>query len=325
MTRDGLTLFSTPKGFRGHFKTIQINAIRSWALLQPEPEIILLGNDEGTAEIAREIGARHIPEVDRNEHGTPLVNSIFAKAEAAARHPLMCYVNADIILLSDFMETIQRICRMLPNEPFLIVGRKIASVDIPEILDFDAPDWESKLRRRAAAEGSYGTSDSDYFVFRKGLYPRMLPFTIGRFYWSPWLVYDAMIRSIKVIDATATITAVEPRHDYSHVSSEARRASDAFLGNVEVSTNRKLFKGCKYWTTANSSHVLTKSGQLMPSPLKRRVLGYFIALDFTLGRAFHVNPALRRYLSLARLVYRPMRPLVAGLERLALNRGLRSR
>ena len=333
-----LTLFSIPKPFRGHFKVVQTNAVRSWALLDPRPEIILLGDDEGTAEIAEEVGARHVAEVERNEHGTPLVNSVFAKAEAAASNSLMCYVNADIVLMSDFPETVQQVCRTLPDEPFLIVGRKIGGVDIPEFLDFGEPDWEQKLRERATAQGRYGTSDSDYFVFRKGLYPRIPPFAIGRFYWSPWFVYNAMSRSIKVIDATAMIMAVEPRHDYSHIRCVAGSPEEAFhdysriaptdaakmAGNIEVNTNRKLFKGCKYWTTANTSHVLTPTG-LKPSSWKRKALGFYIALSFKAGRAFHANPSLRRYLPIVRIVYRPLRPIVLGLQRLALSRGLRVR
>ena len=58
-----LTIFATPKPFRGHIAVIQRNAIRSWTLLRPACEIILMGNDEGTAEIAAEFGVRHVPEI----------------------------------------------------------------------------------------------------------------------------------------------------------------------------------------------------------------------------------------------------------------------
>ncbi len=61
-----LTIFTVPKPFRGHIKVIQTNAIRSWLLLRPECEVILFGNDEGTAEIACELGRRHIPNIDCN-------------------------------------------------------------------------------------------------------------------------------------------------------------------------------------------------------------------------------------------------------------------
>lgn len=63
-----LTIFSCPKPFRGHINIIQRNAIRSWTLLQARPEIILIGNEEGTAEVCKEFGLRHIPDVERNEY-----------------------------------------------------------------------------------------------------------------------------------------------------------------------------------------------------------------------------------------------------------------
>ena len=328
-----LTLFSTPKAFRGRFKGIQENAIRSWTRLQPRPDIILLGVDEGTAEMANEIGALHLPNVARNEYGTPLVNSIFAAAESASRHDLMCYINADIILMSDFMETLHRVCRIISDERFLIVGRKVVGIDISQPIHFDAGDWEAQLKARVAAEGRYGTTDSDYFVFRKGLWPKMPPFAIGRFYWSPWLVYNPMTRGIKVVDATSMITAVEPAHDYSHTPSAdikpahsfkrgvQIRSADTrnFLTSPEVVNNARLFRGCKYWTTVNSSHVLTAE-RLAPSGWQRRMVGGLAVLDYNFAHAFYVNPSLRRYRVIVRGLYKPVRPLARALHRYVAGR-----
>src|SRR5712691_9090902 len=97
-----LTIFALPKRFRGHFGVIQRNAISQWARLRPRPEILLFGNEEGTGEIALELGVRHIPEMKCNEYGTPLLSDLFAKAHALASHDILCYVNADIMLLGDF-------------------------------------------------------------------------------------------------------------------------------------------------------------------------------------------------------------------------------
>ena len=38
------------------------------------------------------------PEIARNEHGTPLLDDAFRIAEGRARHPIMSFVNADILL-----------------------------------------------------------------------------------------------------------------------------------------------------------------------------------------------------------------------------------
>lgn len=103
-----LTIFTVPRAFRGEFAVIQNNAIQSWLSLQPKPEIILLGDEAGTADAASRFGVRHIAGVECNEYGTPLVSSLFSLAQAAASHQLMCYVNADIILLNDFSTAISR-------------------------------------------------------------------------------------------------------------------------------------------------------------------------------------------------------------------------
>ncbi len=98
-----LTIFTVPKPFRGHIGVIQTNAIQSWVLLRPECETILFGNEEGTAEVASMFGIRHFPDIERNEYGTPLVSSVFGIAQDIASHQLLCYVNADIMLTSDFL------------------------------------------------------------------------------------------------------------------------------------------------------------------------------------------------------------------------------
>ena len=97
-----LTFFSTPKPFRGHINVIQRNAIQSWLRIHPGVEVILLGDDEGAAETCREFGIRHVPQVARNEHGTKYLASIYDRAQALSRHDLLCYVNCDIVLMSNF-------------------------------------------------------------------------------------------------------------------------------------------------------------------------------------------------------------------------------
>jgi len=104
-----LTLFTIPKAFKGHINVIQRNAIQSWMRLPPEIEIILFGTDERTAEVAREFGVGHEPHVERNEYGSCLVNSMFAKVRSVARRDILCYINCDIILLEDFCAVLEQI------------------------------------------------------------------------------------------------------------------------------------------------------------------------------------------------------------------------
>src|SRR5437868_6839668 len=46
-----LTVFATMKHFRGRAAVHQRNAIRSWTLLRPRPEVILFGDEDGVVQI----------------------------------------------------------------------------------------------------------------------------------------------------------------------------------------------------------------------------------------------------------------------------------
>src|SRR6185436_12687954 len=100
-----ITLFSAPKPFSDpHIAMIQRNAIKSWTLL-PDVEVILLGEEMGLADVAGEFGVRHVRNVARNESGTPLISSMFQLARENSHGDLLCIVNADMILMRDFVET----------------------------------------------------------------------------------------------------------------------------------------------------------------------------------------------------------------------------
>ena len=208
-----LTVFTTPKPFHGHTAVIQANAIQSWTLLRPECEIILFGDEEGTAEVAARFGITYIPEVDRNEYGTPLVSSIFRIAQDIASNPLMCYINADIILLSDFMPAIGRI--HIPS--FLLVGQRW-NLDLAEAIDFANPAWEKELRARLAEKGKLNPQcGMDYFVFPRNMYAEMPAFAIGRFFWDNWMIHRARSMKVPVIDGTKAITTIHQNHGYEHL------------------------------------------------------------------------------------------------------------
>src|SRR5260370_32780339 len=138
------------KEFRGHTGVIQRNGIESWTKLEARPEIIVVGNDEGTAEVARRRGLRHLPNVAASDHGTPLLSDLFRQAEAAATSPYLCYVNADIILLNDFLRAVETAQKKYPKS--LLVSKRI-NFDIAEPLNFGA-GWEEAIKQRASANGN---------------------------------------------------------------------------------------------------------------------------------------------------------------------------
>jgi hypothetical protein len=203
-----------PKPFEGHIGIIQRNAVTSWTRLTPRPEIILFGNEAGTAEIAAELGLRHVRDIQRNEKNTPFLNDLFDQAQTLAQNPIVAYVNADIILFDNFIESARRVAAWKPK--FLMAGRRW-DIDITTPLDFSAPDWAARLRRDVAQRAKRrSVSWIDYFVFPRGMYREVPPLLIGRVWWDNWLVWQALALGAPVVDTSPRVLAVHQNHAYAH-------------------------------------------------------------------------------------------------------------
>lgn len=253
-----LTIFATPKPFRGHSAVIQRNAIRSWTSLRPACEVILMGNEDGTPEIAAEFGLRHAPDIARSTFGTPLVNDLFKQAQQLSVHNLFCYVNSDIILMSDFMQAVQRVVDQ--KSRFLLVGHRW-NLDIEKALEFE-PDWEDKLRDQVKKFGTLaGVTSIDFFVFPRGLLGEIPPFVIGRPLWDNWMLYRARSIRIPLIDATPAMMAVHQNHDYSHhpQGKEGTRTGEEALTNAKLAGG-----GLHNYSLLDATHVLTPQKLRVP-------------------------------------------------------------
>jgi len=259
-----LTIFTTPKKFLGNIKVTQNNAICSWAMLRPKCDIIIFGNEDGAADAAGKSGARHIPQIECNEYGTPLISAMFKTAQEISAHPLVCYINSDIILTSDFLPAIQRIT----FEKFLAVGRRW-DIDIKEPLDFCNTEWEKALRTRLLEAGKlHPPTGIDYFVFPRGQYLDIPPLAVGRAGWDNWLLYHTHTMKIPVIDATQVITAIHQNHDYSHYP-------DGITGvwqGAEARKNRALIGGINHILNIDDATWHLKKSGLYRTPIFVRLL-----------------------------------------------------
>ncbi len=209
-----LTVFTSPKPFRGHIDVIQRNALGSWVRLGPEVEVLVIGDEDGAEQAARQAGARHLPRVERNERGTPLLSSIFALAAAQAHHPILCYVNADVLLLDDFLPAVRKVTERFDR--YLMVGQRW-DLDLAEVIAWDS-DWVARLRAQVRRSGRlHPPAGSDYFVFPKELFREIPPFALGRAGWDNWMIYSARARRIPVVDIGRAVTVIHQTHDYSHL------------------------------------------------------------------------------------------------------------
>jgi hypothetical protein len=257
-----VTLFAIPKPFEGEAAVIQRNALESWARLGREVEVVLLGDDKGVAEAVSAVGARHLGPVETTEYGTPLLSSAFEVARRGSTRRLLAYVNADIILLRDFVDAVRRI----DFSTFLAAGRRW-NVSLGRPFDF-GPGYEERLRALVRT-GELAAPDAiDYFVFdREGPLTELPPFVVGRPGWDNWMIYQARRLGIPVVDATRAITAIHPRHGYEHVP----EGTGARWSGPEAEANFELIKGLERFQTRHATHVLTRRF-LLPGLAPRRVL-----------------------------------------------------
>ena len=274
-----LTIFALPKSFDGHTAIIQRNAIASWMHLDPKPRIILLGDDAGVAEAAAEFGLLHIPDIKRSPGGTPLVSDIFARAQDAACGEIMVYVNADIILLSDFIPAVDKVASRF--ERFLITGRRW-NTPVETQIDFSDPARETNLRAYVRDNAfMHWPTGMDYFVFKRGLWPNIPDFAIGRMAWDSWLVGSQIDAAGVVVDATEAITAIHQDH----------RCGASTPRQREEETNRELAGAVAALGSAEcAAWKITADGVV------GRHAGEFVRIDnpsvaFTcLDRAYRQNP-----------------------------------
>ena len=264
-----LTIFSIPKPFRGHIGIIQENAIRSWLRLSPECEIILYGGEEGTVEVCNQYALSHIPHVKKNEFGTPTLDFIFDHVQTVAKSATLCYVNSDIILLEDFIATLQKI----PFRQFLMTGQRW-DADISERIDFDNPRCISSLKEDAMKKHKRFSGGIDYLAFPRGTFRKIPPFAVGRAGWDNWMIYHARTLKIPTIDATKTVTAIHQNHSYGHVP---QGNGESYAGpesekNFALAGGRKIY----LWNLDDADWISMESGfvrkKTTPSEIFRRMI-----------------------------------------------------
>ncbi len=257
-----ITLFSAPKSFTDpHIATIQRNAIKSWTLL-PDVEVILLGEEIGLAEAARELGVKYIPDVARSGSGAPLISSMFQLARDASQRSnsdLLCVINADMILMPDFVEA-AKVCRSrFPlrglrkrDLQFVLLSQRW-DLEVTQPLDFSG-EWDNRLQSTVQDQGQlHRPAGSDFFLFPRSCYTDIPDFAIGRAGWDNWMIYKARKEKWPVVDCTPSVMIVHQNHDYSHLP-----GGQSHYAHPETNENIRLAGGqaAIRYTIVDSTHRL---------------------------------------------------------------------
>jgi hypothetical protein len=279
-----ITLFSAPKPFTDpYIAMIQRNAIKSWTLL-PDVEVILLGEEMDLAETARELGVKHIPNVRCNESGTPLISSMLQLARQNSNSELLCIINADMLLMSDFLETAKSCTSRFQRDAFVILSQRW-DLDVTQPIEF-TKGWQNRLRSTVHSQGSlHRPAGSDFFLFPKSCYTDVPDFTIGRAGWDNWMIYKARKEKWTVIDCTPSLMIIHQNHDYSHLP-----GGKPHYEHPDTNENIRLAGGQANirYTILDATHQLAADGKLIRPKLS--YLRFMRGVELFLRKIFFFLP-----------------------------------
>ena len=282
--QDQLTLFTTCKPFEGEAALLQTNAIRSWVRLGIS--VIIVGRESGAAEIAKELNITHIADVNTNARGVPLVNALFDTARAKATTPYVGYINADIILLEDFLKAFQSVINICKPDTRLLLTARRQNIPVTRTLIDKNGSINPKLHQLHKIYGTWDKEDAiDLFLISKKTLMSIPPFSIGRMQWDNWLLWKAYDEGAVVVDASLDMTLLHPIHGYTSHQYNWQEITQG----PEAKANRELAQGKGADLNEVCTHILDDGSLLpidaasskklkercCPTPLKEYLAGLF--------------------------------------------------
>lgn len=232
---------------------MQNNALTSWARLGLN--VLVLGNDPGTAEISRQLGFTHLPSVRCNSQGTPLLSSLFDTAKESSNTDYLAYLNADIILQPDFQQAILNLIRQIKAGQDILLSCRRMNIPLNERLPLSDSACNKKLDKLKETYGSWDASNAvDLFLFNRDLFEAIPDFAIGRMQWDNWLLWQGKERGASIIDATEDITLLHPIHGYA----EHTAGWQEITQGREAQHNRELASGHQLNLADACTHYMSR-------------------------------------------------------------------
>ena len=197
-----ITFYTSPRNFEPPYDVWQDNAIRSWLALKPTPQVVLIGDRE-TAVEAKRLGVQF----GESDGDLPSVRHIIRAGEQRAGYPVICFLNADNVLLPTFYADIAPV--VWQYERFMCIGRR-TNLDVDGSIDSTSPEFAIQVEQHGTPGGWTGL---DYFIYRGfSLADGMPDFKIGRGFYDNWLVRRILWGAIPLIDITGALTVVHENH-----------------------------------------------------------------------------------------------------------------
>ena len=133
-------------------------------MIQPNCEILVFSDHSSIAEFCEKNNIKYIEDFKSNSYGTPLLSDIWKIVKEKSSYDLLCYINTDIILFSDFYNKVKKI----ELDEFMLAGRRW-DLNISDHIKFNS-NWETNLNKLIKEDGIlHPVTGVDFFLFPKKL------------------------------------------------------------------------------------------------------------------------------------------------------------
>ncbi len=251
---EDLLIFTTCKPVKGEFAVLQRNAIFSWRA--SGFDVLIIGDEPGSKEVAAELGCFFVANVERNEKGIPYVSGLFNIASGYSDHKHIAYVNADILIQPETARNLKNVPGLSQElGDYLFVTRR-RSIPLFEDITNTPQTGADHIRD---LDDRFGVWDPpfaiDLFLINKGWLGEIPNMTVGRAGWDNWMLQNARRHGVAVIDGSLDCPVHHPSHGYAleaggleavttgPQAAQNRAFLDAADGRIDTSATHRLKDG----------------------------------------------------------------------------------
>ena len=200
-----LLIISTMKPMIEPFITEQTNSVLSWTKLKINPTIIIFGYEEGVPEFCKKYNLLN-KDIKRNNKGVPYISHIFKdgyKYMEEHQYDYILYLNADILLLNDFSDTLLSFHKNYPHINSCLLTAIRYNIKNFYLIDYNDKNWETEFKKII---GEYSEPTGiDLFLHKKYNFNEIPDFAIARYGYDTYIL-DYAIKNFEMsVDITRTV------------------------------------------------------------------------------------------------------------------------
>lgn len=190
----------------------------------PPPTLVLVSEEEGCAEVAQQMGAKHRPKVEKDSKGYDRLDKLIEEGEKEAPDGgAIALMNADCFPGPHFHYHLQQLLEVVhstSSRPYLIVGaRYVWQQDAAPPYNPTMTTPQHYVDQYINKRNAVRDDALDFFVFRKGSFKGMPPFRVGRSRWDNWMMAHATRQQWTTVNGgyqNPLLYVIHPEHTREH-------------------------------------------------------------------------------------------------------------